>query len=74
METLDGDLDKIHIWSEKWLVKFNQQKNENMILSKHKHLGVIFSNNGFWHDNVDYIVKKSYTRLNMEIKESTNGS
>jgi hypothetical protein len=30
-----------------------------------KHLGVIFSNNGFWHDHVDYIVKKSYTRLNM---------
>jgi hypothetical protein len=22
-ETINGDLDKIHIWSEKWLVKFN---------------------------------------------------
>ena len=31
----------------------------------HKHLGVIFSNNGFWHDHVDYIVKQSYTQLNM---------
>jgi hypothetical protein len=30
-----------------------------------KHLGVIFLNNGFWHDHVDYIVRKSYTRLNM---------
>jgi hypothetical protein len=33
-ETLNGDLDKIHIWSEKWLVKFNPQKTETMILSK----------------------------------------
>ena len=94
VETLNGDLDKINIWSEKWLVKFNPQKTETMILSKknnkpnhppppppppplkmnnselqkvdnHKHLGVIFSNNGFWHDHVDYIVNKSYTRLNM---------
>ena len=88
VETLNGDLDKINIWSEKWLVKFNPQKTETMVLSKknnkpnhppplkinnselqkvdnHKHLGVIFSNNGFWHDHVDYIVNKSYTRLNM---------
>ena len=87
-ETLNGDfIDKIHIWSEKWLVKFNPQKTETMILSRknnkpnhpplkmnnselqkvdnHKHLGVIFSNNGFWHDHVDYIVKQSYTQLNM---------
>ena len=33
-ETINGDLDKIHIWSEKWLVKFNPQKTETMILSK----------------------------------------
>jgi intein/homing endonuclease len=26
VETLNGDLDKINIWSEKWLVKFNPQK------------------------------------------------
>jgi hypothetical protein len=75
-ETLNGDfIDKIHIWSEKWLVKFNPQKTETMVLFKknnkpnhpplkmsnselqkvdnHKHLGVIFSNNGFWHDHVD---------------------
>ena len=25
VETLNGDLDKIHNWSEKWLVKFNPQ-------------------------------------------------
>jgi intein/homing endonuclease len=34
VETLNGDLDKINIWSEKWLVKFNPQKTETMILSK----------------------------------------
>jgi hypothetical protein len=34
-------------------------------VDNHKHLGVIFSNNGFWHDLVDYIVTKSYTQLNM---------
>jgi hypothetical protein len=34
-------------------------------VDNHKHLGEFFSNNGFWHDHVDYIVKKSYTRLNM---------
>ena len=33
-ETLNGDLDQIHIWSEKWLVKFNPQKTETIILSK----------------------------------------
>jgi hypothetical protein len=32
-ETINGDLDKIHIWSEKWLVKFNPQKTETMILT-----------------------------------------
>ena len=34
-------------------------------VDNHKHLGVIFSNSGFWHDHVDYIVKQSYTQLNM---------
>jgi hypothetical protein len=33
-ETLNVDLDKIHIWSEEWLVKFNPQKTETMTSSK----------------------------------------
>jgi hypothetical protein len=33
--------------------------------TNHKHLGLFFSNNGLWHDHIDYIVKKAYTRLNM---------
>jgi hypothetical protein len=32
--------------------------------TNHKHLGLFFSNNGLWHDHIDYIVK-AYTRLNM---------
>ena len=79
----------------KWLVKFNPQKTETMILSKknnkpnhpplkmnnselqkvdnHKHLGVIFSNNGFWHDHVDYLVKKIIYSIKHD-KESANDS
>jgi hypothetical protein len=33
--------------------------------TNHKHLGLFFSNNGLWHDHIDYIVKKAYTRLSM---------
>ena len=31
--------------------------------TNHKHLGLFFSNNGLWHDHIDYIVKKAYTRI-----------
>jgi hypothetical protein len=33
--------------------------------TNHKHLGLFFSNNGLWHDHIDYIVKKAYTQLSM---------
>ena len=33
--------------------------------TNHKHLGLFFSNNGLWHDHIDYIVKKVYIRLSM---------
>ena len=33
--------------------------------TNHKHLELLFSNKGLWHDHIDYIVKKAYTRLNM---------
>jgi hypothetical protein len=45
------------------LLKMNNSELQKV--DNHKHLGVIFSNNGFWHAHVDYIVKKSYIRLNM---------
>ena len=34
-------------------------------VSSHKHLGLIISNNGFWHEHIDYIIEKSYRRLNI---------
>ena len=37
--------------------------------TNHKHLGLFFSNNGLWHDHIDYIVKKAYTRLNMLLRK-----
>ena len=33
--------------------------------TNHKHLWLFFSNNGLWHDHIDYIVKQAYTRLSM---------
>jgi hypothetical protein len=33
-ETLNTDLAKIHDWSTKWLVKFNPDKTESMIVSR----------------------------------------
>jgi hypothetical protein len=86
-DIINRDLEKIHQWSVNWLVKFNPQKTETMVISRklikplqpplemnsqilqqgthHKHLGLFFSNNGLWHDHIDYIVKKAYTRLSM---------
>jgi hypothetical protein len=31
----------------------------------HKHLGIYFSDNGSWQEHIDYIVKKSFVRLNI---------
>ena len=86
-DILNRDLEKIHQWSSSWLVNFNPQKTQTMVISRksvkpvhpplkmnnhdlqevsnHKHLGIFFSNNGLWHDHIDYIVKKAYQRLNM---------
>jgi hypothetical protein len=41
--------------------------------TNHKHLGLFFSNNGLWHDHIDYIAKKAYTRLNMFSLPTTDG-
>ena len=84
---LNNDLQKIHHWSNRWLVKFNPQKTETMVISRktvkplhpplkmnnhdiqevlsHKHLGIYFSDNGSWQEHIDYIVKKSFVRLNI---------
>ena len=90
---LNQDPNQIQRWSEKWLVKFNPNKTETMVISSkrnkpyhpplqmnnqdlhvvnsHKHLGVIISDNGQWNDHIDYIVKKTYNRLNIMRTSST---
>jgi hypothetical protein len=90
---LNQDLNQLQRRSEKWLVKFNPNKIETMVISSkrsapyhsplqmndqdlhevnsHKHLGVIISDNGQWNDYIDYIVKKTYNRLNIMRKSRT---
>jgi hypothetical protein len=41
------------------------------IVNSHKHLCVIISDNGQWNDHIDYIVKKTYNRLNIMRKSRT---
>ena len=41
------------------------------VVNSHKHLGVIISDNGQWNDHIDYIVKKTYNRLNIMRKSRT---
>ena len=84
---LNSDLAKIHMWAEKWLVKFNPAKSEAIVISRktnkpyhpllkmndqpikevnsHKHLGIFFSNDGTWHEHIDYITSKAWTRINI---------
>lgn len=86
-EILNSDISKIYKWSQDWLVKFNPQKTETMIVSRkinkpihpslemngheiesvenHKHLGVYFSCDGKWIDHCNYIIDKSYKRINI---------
>ena len=42
-----------------------------VISSKRNNVGVIISDNGQWKDHIDYIVKKSYNRLNIMRKSRT---
>ena len=86
-EILNSDLLKISRWANLWLVKFNPNKNEVMLISRktntlahppiimmnqqiqdvqfHKHLGVYFSSDCSWHQHIDYIKQKAWTRLNI---------
>ena len=34
-------------------------------VTSHKHLGIIFSDNGTWNTHIDYIVKKAFARVNV---------
>ena len=41
---------------------YNQQISE---VQCHKHLGIILSDNGLWHDHINYIKTKTWPKLNM---------
>ena len=82
-----SELANIHMWAERWLVKFNPAKSEAIVISSkinkpyhlplkmndqpikevtsHKHLGIFFSNDGTWHEHIDYITSKAWTRINI---------
>lgn len=84
---LNSDLDLIHQWAERWLVKFNPAKSESLLISRklnrprhpplimnnvsinevssHKHLGIFLSNDGTWHEHINYITSKAWIRLNI---------
>ena len=86
-EIINSDLLKISRWANIWLVKFNPNINEVMLISRksnrqnhpqvfmqnqqiqevefHKHLGVYLSSDCSWHQHIDYIKQKAWTRLNI---------
>jgi hypothetical protein len=49
----------------------NSHKHLGVIISDNGQLGVIISDNGQWNDHIDYIVKKTYSRLNIMRKSRT---
>ena len=84
-EMINTDLETIHRWAEKWLVKFNPSKSESLLVSRknnrnmhpplimnevhinevqyHKHLGVILSNDGTWHEHINLITSKAWQKI-----------
>ena len=84
-EMINTDLETIHRWAEKWLVKFNPSKSESFLVSRknnrnmhpplimnvvyinevqhHKHLGVILSNDGTWHEHINLITSKAWQKI-----------
>ena len=86
-ERLNADLIKILQWAETWLVTFNPNKTESLIISRkinkplhpslymndqqvlevdcHKHLGLYLSNNGSWHQQINFILEKAWFRINI---------
>ena len=82
---INTDLETIHGWAEKWLVKFNSSKSESLLISwknnrnvhlplimnavsinevqHHKHLDVILSNDGTWHEHINLITSKARQKI-----------
>ena len=64
------DLHKMNVTSTaKCKLQMNDQ--DLHVVKSHKHLGVIISDNGQWNGHIDYIVKKTYNRLNIMRKSRT---
>ena len=86
-ERLNADLVKILQWAETWLVTFNPNKTESLVISRkinkplhpspymndqqvlevdcHKHLGLYLSNNGSWHQQINFILERDWCRINI---------
>jgi hypothetical protein len=84
---VNRDLNTITSWSNKWLVSFNSEKTETMVISRivnkphhpslimynqqledvkyHKHLGVTMSDDGSWNKDIELVIDKAYSRLNI---------
>ena len=54
-----------------WLFPLQMNDQDLHVVNSHKLLGVIISHNGQWNDHIDYIVKKTYNRLNIMRKSRT---
>ena len=74
-------------WAEAWLVTFNPNNTESLIISRkinkrlhpslymnnqqvlevdcHKHLGLYLSNNGSWHQQINFILERAWCKINI---------
>ena len=43
----------------------NGQPQPMKKVTSHKHHGIFFSYDGTWHEHIDYITSKAWTRLNI---------
>ena len=84
---INSDLERMHQWAERWLVKFNAKKSEAILISRktnrlihprllmnnepinevsyHKHLGIFLSSDGTWHEHINNITSKAWSRINV---------
>ena len=84
---INSDLERMHQWAERWLVKFNAKKSEAILISRktnrlihprllmnnepinevsyHKHFGIFLSSDGTWHEHINNITSKAWSRINV---------
>ena len=74
-DLMNADLDKIHSWSQSWLVNFNPNKTEELIISRKAAppdhppplctLGLILNKSCSWHEHIEEISSKAWKRVNI---------